>query len=109
MFRLVKLAAYALLGYVLYELFLGVGEGEPDRQDGRGDGGGQARGGGQPQGAGARSRGQRGGGGRGGRRPGNETGGGATLSGPGQGREVPVRDGTGAEHAERVGRGVVSG
>jgi hypothetical protein len=92
MFRLVKLAAYALLGYVLYELFLGISEGEPDRASSRG-GGGQRRGGGQQGG------GQQGGGG------GDE---GVTMSGPGEGRTVPVSDIGGGEHNERVGRGVVS-
>jgi hypothetical protein len=93
MFRLVKLAAYALLGYVLYELFLGISEGQPDRQP--------AGGGGQREGRGQQNQGGAGGGG------GSDTG--ATISGPGQGRTVPVSDLGGAERNERVGRGVVSG
>jgi hypothetical protein len=96
MFRLVKLAAYALLGYVLYELFLGISEGEPDRQ--AGGGGGQQR---QRRGQQSRS-----GGGGGGSSGGG--GAGATISGPGEGRKVPVSDASGAEHNERVGRGVVT-
>src|SRR5947208_3308376 len=43
MFRLVKLAAYALLGYVLYELVMGISEGQPDQGGGGGGGAGAQR------------------------------------------------------------------
>jgi len=96
MFRLLKLAAYALLGYVLYELFLGISEGEPGRA--LSGGGGQRQRGGQRQGGGQQS-----GGGAGGSDQG------VTMSGPGEGRTIPVTDIGGAERNERVGRGVVTG
>ena len=101
MFRLVKLAAYALLGYVLYELVMGISEGQADQGGGaestqRSGGQSRARSGGGARGGGA-GRGRSGGGRRG-----------QTISGSGEGQSVPVSDSTGAEHTERVGRGVVS-
>jgi hypothetical protein len=88
MFRLIKLAAYALLGYVLYELVLGISESERRSME--------------P--AGKRSQSQP----RGQRRQPQEGGEGRTMGRTGQGLTVPVSDTTGAERTERVGRGVVS-
>lgn len=97
MIRLIKLAAYALLGYVMYELVLGISEGEPNRQEGaRGQGrGASAEGNDRPRSGRGDGRGR--------------SGSGQTLSGAGGGQQVAVSDSTGAERTERVGRGVVSG
>jgi hypothetical protein len=88
MFRLLKLAAYALLGYMLYELFLGMSENE----------------------AAQRMSVTRGGGGRGARSPDARAreGSRSNISGPGGGRTVEVSDVSGGERKARVGRGVVT-
>jgi hypothetical protein len=86
MFRLMKLAAYALLGYILYELFLGISENEA---------------------SGCMSVAHRSGGGSQGRENAAREGSGANVSGPGGGRTVEVRDVSGGERTARVGRGVV--
>ena len=90
MFRLMKLAAYALFGYALYEFFRGM-------SDSAGMGGGQGQGGGQ------RSMGSIGGGGvmRGADR------GEGQISGPGEGRAEATLDSDGGSVRHRVGRGVV--
>ena len=88
MFRLIKLGIYALLGYVLYELFLGITQGV-EEQKGRG---------GQKQG---------GGGSREFQRAANEDPGRMQMSGTGRGQEVETQDASGASSHHRVGRGVV--
>ncbi len=82
MFRLIKLAMYALVGYVLYELYLGMTQ----EQGGRSFGGG---------GEGAFGRGE-----------GGSVG---TLTGGGAGTSDTVSDYGGAERRHTVGRGVISG
>lgn len=87
MLRLVKLAFYALLGYVAYEFYQGITQG---------GGGGAIR--------------------RAGRKFGSDLeqalnedqGRMATLTGPGRGTTVSVEDWDGASHRQKVGRGVVS-
>ncbi len=99
MFRLIKLAAYMLLGYTLYELILGISEGENAR--GSSAGNDQQRQGQKNQ----ENQNQQ-------REPSrpqeSQESGRLNISGGGRGQAVPVRDTTGAEHTERVGRGVVS-
>lgn len=85
MFRLIKLAMYALVGYVLYELYQGM-SGEP------------ARGG--MRGSGARNAGSFG------RR--DEFSSGQNVTGGGQGRRIETLDSDGGSVPHRVGRGVVS-
>lgn len=84
MFRLIKLAMYAMVGYVLYELYLGM-----TQQGGRAPGGGSAGGGG------AFGGGQRGNVG--------------TLTGAGEGTTDTAAGTDGGEMRHTVGRGVVSG
>ena len=79
--RLLKLLAWAILGYVIYEMYLGMVEGE-----------GQTEGGGGEQ----RRQGQRGRGVR------------QRLTGAGHGRRAEVSDASGATRTETVGRGVTS-
>ena len=85
MFRLIKLSLYALIGYVIYELYRGVMEGVTD------NGGG-----------GRRSRDLQ--------RALNEDDQGrmGNLTGPGRGTTVTTEDFQGARNAHLVGRGVVS-
>jgi hypothetical protein len=82
MFRLIKLAMYALVGYAIYELYQGM------------------------------STGQSGGFGGGGRDWDNATGGNqgrmGTLTGGGEGEPVSTLDDTGMSATHRVGRGVTS-
>ena len=78
--RLLKLLAYALLGYVLYELYLGMAESD----HGNGNGGGEQREAGRGQGQ--RSR--------------------AGARGRRAGTRVQVEDTEGASRSETVGRGV---
>ena len=82
MFRLMKLMAFALFGYAIYEFFRGMSEG-----GGGGGGFGQAM----------RSMG----------REASESFG--QMSGPGEGREESTLDTDGGSVTHRVGRGVVSG
>ena len=86
MFRLLKLAAYALFGYALYEFFRGL-------SDTAGTGGGQAM-----------SRGRSGGSSRAMR--GADRGEGQ-ISGPGEGRNEATLEPDGGSTRRRVGRGVV--
>ena len=86
MFRLLKLAAYALFGYAIYEFFRGMSDAE-------GMGG---------QGAGGRSRG-------GGRALRGAERGEGQISGPGEGRDEATLESDGGSVRHRVGRGVVSG
>ena len=79
MFRLLKLAAYVLFGYALYEFFRGMSD--------TGGGGG----GGQRTGAGLR---------------GAERGEGQ-ISGPGDGRDEATLESDGGSVRRRVGRGVI--
>ena len=90
MFRLLKLAAYALFGYALYEFFRGMtAEGGAG---GGGGGGGQARmGGGQRAGRAMR---------------GSERGEGQ-ITGPGEGRPEATLESDGGSVRRRVGRGAV--
>jgi hypothetical protein len=79
MFRLIKLSAYALFGYVVYELIMGLKEGgRPQFQPGS-----------RPHRKAAR----------------NPSARGQNISGPGRGESVSVADTSGAERTERVGRG----
>jgi len=89
MFRLIKLTLYAAMGYVLYELVMGmVGQGdEMSRQGGRS---GPSRGN------------------RDLRRALNEDAGRMNLTGTGRGQTVSVEDDSGAQHRQVVGRGVTS-
>ena len=84
MFRLLKLMAFALFGYAVYEFFRGMSEG----------GGGGAGGG---FGQAMRSMG----------REASESFG--QMSGPGEGREEQTLNTDGGSAPHRVGRGVVSG
>ncbi|HEV2293131.1 MAG TPA: hypothetical protein VGR35_04700 [Tepidisphaeraceae bacterium] len=84
MFRLIKLAMYALFGYVLYELYLGMTQQQ----------GGQSFGGGS-HGRGGSFGGQRGNVG--------------TLTGAGEGMTDMAADTGGGAMRHTVGRGVVSG
>ena len=77
MFKLLKLAFYVLVGYALYELYLGF----------------SAEGGGESQPRRAARGGQR-------QRHGN-------ISGPGEGRRVKTGETGGTSAPHRVGRGVV--
>jgi len=87
MFRLIKLAMYALVGYVLYELYQGMT---------------QEQGGG---GGGLRSRDSRG---RFRSELADDTGRMGTLTGPGRGRSESAADIGGGEMRHTVGRGVVT-
>ena len=90
MFRLLKLAAYALFGYAIYEFFRGM-----NAQSG-GMGGGQAM-----SGSGRRS----GGSSRPMRGADRDEG---QISGPGEGRAESTLDADGGSVRRRVGRGAVS-
>ena len=87
MFRLMKLALYALIGYAIYEFYQGITQGGGD---------GTVR--------------------RAGRRFGSDLeqalnedqGRMAALSGPGRGTTISVEDSDGARHSQKVGRGVIS-
>ena len=87
MFRLMKLVAYALFGYALYEFFRGMSDSA-------------AMGGGQGQGGGARSIGG------GGAMRGADRGEGQ-ISGPGEGKAESTLESDGGSVRHRVGRGVV--
>jgi hypothetical protein len=80
MFRLIKLAIYAFLGYALYELYQGMQSGSMGTQ--RAGGGGQGRGMGQ----GGRSR---------------------MSGGRGQGRREVTAEPSGTSASHNVGRGVI--
>ena len=90
MFRLLKLAAYALFGYAIYEFFRGMNL----QAGGTGGGGGRAMSGGR-QGGGARPM-------RGADR------GEGQISGPGEGRSEATLEADGGSVRHRVGRGAVS-
>ena len=88
MFKLIKLAMYALVGYVLYELYQGM-----TADDGAGPRSNGARSGGRRQmGAQMRSGGQRR----------------QSLTGAGEGRAEQTLDNDGGSVPHRVGRGVTS-
>ncbi|MDB5172806.1 MAG: hypothetical protein JWO87_1130 [Phycisphaerales bacterium] len=92
MFRLLKLATYALLGYALYEFFVGLtaeAQGEPRGQD---QGEAQAREPGQS--------GQ-------GRQTGRRQRAGQQLTGEGKGKSVQTQDPNGGAVPHVVGRGIV--
>ena len=99
--RLIKLAAFALFGYALYEFFrgmlqdtqLGAQLGEAVNRMSQGQQGGASGGQGGQQGA-------FGGGGDGGR--------GMNISGPGEGERVSTLETDGGSVAHQVGRGVIS-
>ena len=89
MFRLMKLIAYALFGYALYEFFRGM-SGQMEGGTGGGFGGQGQRsmsGGGSSQAFGQ---------------------GGSNVSGAGEGREEATQDMSGASTRHMVGRGVIS-
>jgi hypothetical protein len=86
MFRLIKLAMYALVGYAIYELYQGMSTGH--------SGGGQ--------------RGQGGRGGDLGRALRSAGGRMQTLTGGGEGQEESTFDDSGTSATHRVGRGVTS-
>jgi hypothetical protein len=81
MFRLLKLVAYGLLGYALYEFFRGMSEGG-------GAGGGREEG---AMGRNFRDESAR-----------------ANMTGPGEGQDMTTQDDSGESVRHRVGRGVVS-
>ena len=82
MFRLMKLMAYALFGYALYEFFRGM------TAEGGAMGGGQSRmGGGRAMSGAERGEGQ--------------------ISGPAEGRDEATLDTDGGSVRRRVGRGVI--
>jgi hypothetical protein len=89
MFRLIKLFAYATLGYVIYELYQGRAQG--------GGGGGQ------------RSRGRQGGGGMSEQlhEALNQDAGRMRMTGPGRGELLTTEDDAGTSVPHAVGRGVV--
>ena len=81
MFGLLKLLAYGLLGYALYEFFRGMSEG-----GGMGGGGGEGG-----MGRNFRDEASR-----------------ANMTGPGEGMDVMSQEDSGESVPHRVGRGVVS-
>lgn len=83
MFRLIKLAAYAVLGYIIYELWQGMSESQ-----------------------GARGGRQRSMGGRGGREF-ESSASRSGITGGGRGMMADVAESTGAESRRPVGRGVI--
>ena len=89
MFRLMKLMAYALFGYALYEFFRGM------TAEGGGMGGGQGRMGGSMGRAMDMGREMMGGGGHG------------QISGPAEGRGESTLESDGGSVTHRVGRGVI--
>ena len=91
MFRLIKLALYAVIGYALYEMYQGMMQ---QQQGGRSFGGGSGGGGGAFGGGSTGSFGAM-------------TGGGA-LTGGGSGMVDTTGDATGASVPHTVGRGVIS-
>ncbi len=84
MFRLIKLALYAVIGYALYEMYQGMTQQQNSRSSGRGSGGGSY----------GNSFGD------------SETG--AALTGGGSGMLDTASDSSGAAIRHTVGRGVVS-
>jgi hypothetical protein len=80
MFGLLKLLAYGLLGYALYEFFRGMSD------TGGGGGGGEGE-----MGRNFRNEASR-----------------ANMTGPGEGQDVMTQDDSGESVRHRVGRGVVS-
>jgi hypothetical protein len=85
MFRLIKLAVYAMIGYVLYELYQGMTQ-QQGGYASSGGGGGRSR-----SSFGEQGRGR-----------------GGTLTGAGQGMMETAADASGGEMRHTVGRGVVS-
>ena len=82
--RLLKLMALALLGYVIYEMYLGMSEG------GGGGDGGERRRPGQQRGGGPR----------------RARAGGERLTGAGRGMKTQVEEESGESRSQTVGRGV---
>lgn len=97
MFGLIKLAAYVLFGYALYEFIRGIMYGA----EGGGGIGGMARQAGQQFGRQMQQQGQ-GGGGQ------EDFGGRMNISGPGEGRTETTGEDRGTATSHKVGRGVVS-
>ena len=97
--RLIKLAAFALFGYALYEFFRGALQ---DTQLGAqiGDAFNRASQGQGQQGGGGGGQGAFGGGGDAGR--------GMNISGPGEGERVSTLETDGGSVGHQVGRGVIS-
>jgi len=101
--RLIKLLAYCLLGYVLYEMYQGLKEGAEGGQVGQGE----RQGGGMQRGRGQRM--QMGGGGGSGdlnRALNEDTGRMMNMTGAGRGTTVSTEDNSGASVPHVVGRGV---
>lgn len=88
MFRLMKLLAYALFGYALYEFFRGMSASEGGGAGGQGMMGGSQGGGMRAMRGADRGEGQ--------------------ISGPGEGRDEATLDSDGGSVRHRVGRGVIS-
>ena len=93
MFRLLKLAAYGLLGYAIYEFVRGVLHGVERAEAAAGNA--------------LRGQSQSGGGGGGGAGGGSE-GARMNMTGPGEGVPVATQEADGGSISHRVGRGVVS-
>jgi hypothetical protein len=85
--RLLKLIAYGLFGYALYEFVRGMIQLE--QQQNQGGGGGRSMGGGQ-------------------QRRVESFGGQQNMTGPAEGQEVVTQDADGGGMKHKVGRGVVS-
>ena len=79
MFRLIKLAMYAMIGYVLYELYQGMTQQQGGRSFGQSSGGGSFGGGGSY----------------------------GAFTGGGEGMLDTAADNAGGEMPHRVGRGVI--
>jgi hypothetical protein len=94
--RLLKLLAYALFGYALYEFFRGMSE----------SGGGGSQGGGQMNMSGGQ--GSFGGMGAGDLGRSRDVGGMGQMSGPGVGHEELTQETDGGSVRHQVGRGVIS-
>jgi hypothetical protein len=86
MFRLIKLAMYALVGYAIYELYQGMSTGSGYSGGGYGGGGGRDLD----------------------RAMGSSHGRMQTLTGGGEGQAESTLDDTGTSATHRVGRGVTS-
>ena len=84
MFRLLKLAAYALIGYVIYEMWQGMSQSQGSRGGQRSMGGGRSR-----------------------REIDEASSATSGMTGGGRGMMAEVVDSSGAESRRPVGRGVV--
>lgn len=96
MFRLLKLAAYGLLGYAIYEFVRGVMYGVERAESASANRGSRQGGQGQDLSGGGSSAGL------------SDQGARQNMTGPGEGRTVATQEADGGSVSHRVGRGVVS-